>query len=139
MLYALVDVCCICIHNLLLHLHSHSWFTFLSTFTCMLHWHLCLCFKFVICICMYVHITCFNTSAYVHAYFHMYLCNNTSNKDLMCMHQTTFDHFWGNISHMYMCICIEYAGEKIGGKCSWHVRMTHLNSTTELCMNRLEN
>ena len=69
-------------------LHLHSWFAFASAFTFMvyifihIHMYVTLAFMFIIYICdlqyMYVHDTCFSTSAYVHAYFHMYLCNDTS-------------------------------------------------------------
>ena len=137
----MVDVCCICIHDLLLHSHLHSWFSFAFafvsmihihdshswfafawfafTFTCMLHWHSHSWFAFVMCICMYVHKPCFNIYACVHAYLYMYLCNNTSNKDLMCMHQTTLDYIVGNISRMHMCICNVCDGEKVGVNVVW--------------------
>ena len=55
------------------------------------------------------------------------------------MHETTLDHFLGHISHMHMCICMGYDGEKICGKYSLHVPMTSLNLSTKSCMNRLKN
>ena len=118
----------ICIHDLHLHLHSH---------VCCIGIHVHDFHLWSACARMFInHVSIY---AYVHAYLYIYVCNNTSDKDLICMHQTTLDHFLGNISHMHMHICNGYDEEKVGGKYSLHVPMTHHSLTKKVCMNGLGN
>ena len=150
--FAFMIFFCICIriHDLHLHSHLYPWFTFMIC-THDLHLHDLHSHSHVCCIGIHIHnlhlwcaFACMSIN-YVLIYICMFasifvyvLCNNTSNKDFMCMHQTTLNNFLRNISHMQTCICNGYDAEKKAGKCSLHVPTNHPSMTTKLCTNGLE-
>ena len=76
------------------------------------------------CIRMYVHKSCFNIYACEHIYLYMYLCNNTSNKNLMHMQQTALNCFLRNFHTCTHAYAMDMMQKNVG-ECSLHVPTTH--------------